>query len=221
MVESTPFLYQTEEGSVFHVGQDGVESISSVSSWRSEENIVAFVDGDKVDIVPAKVLLNPQIQIILVSSPKGAYQKWTNQTGNNTLFTKIATSLWSRHELYLAGLVLAFFSFNARLIRFFQDVPLSSRHHFQATPEVDLVFRLQSPSMLYCFSLCNRIRRAIGQGQGANHKHRKRAEPYLGGANIVSNRCRCPFPCSFSTSPNRYVTATWKMHLWTCLAMGS
>ena len=106
LIAGKPFLYQTNEGTVFHVGQ-GV--VNSISSWRSEENIVAFVDGDEGVSKPKSVLINPKVQIIVASSPKGVNQKWIKQTGNHTSFTKIATSLWLRHELHLAGLVLPFF----------------------------------------------------------------------------------------------------------------
>jgi hypothetical protein len=94
------------EGIVYRVAQNGVEA--NLSSPKT--HIVAFVDGDKFngDCEPKYILRNSLVQIIVASPPEGAYQKWIEQTGNSILITKLATSLWSRRELFLTGLVLAF-----------------------------------------------------------------------------------------------------------------
>jgi hypothetical protein len=52
--------------------------------------------------------LDPLVQIIVTSCPKGAYQPWIKQANNDTVINTLAISLWSPRELFLTGLVLAF-----------------------------------------------------------------------------------------------------------------
>jgi hypothetical protein len=106
LIAGRPFLYQTKGGTVYHVAQNGAAAIPS--SWSPETHIVAFVDGDKGDCEPKGFLFSFLVQIIVASSPKGAYYRWIKQAGSNTIVTKLATSLWSPRELFLTGLVLAF-----------------------------------------------------------------------------------------------------------------
>jgi hypothetical protein len=104
MIEGRPFLYQAIGGSVYHVAEKGVEA---VQSWSSEETIVAFIDGDKGDYEPEDILIGRSVQLIVASSPKGASQKRTKQTGHASFATNLAVKLWSYEELLLTGLVLA------------------------------------------------------------------------------------------------------------------
>ena len=108
LLEGRPFHYQTIDGIVCHVTQKGVDAIPS--SWSPETPIVAFVDADSGESEPNDVLEYSLVQIIVASSPKGAYQKWMKQASTELIITKLAMSLWSPSELYLTGLVLAFFS---------------------------------------------------------------------------------------------------------------
>ena len=71
-MERSPFLYQAMDGTVYHINQKGVQVIRS---WSSEEEIVAFVDGNK-DYEPDFILFHSKVQIVLASSPKGANQRW-------------------------------------------------------------------------------------------------------------------------------------------------
>ena len=102
LIAGRPFLYQSTEGAVYHVSQNGVEAIWS---WSPKTHIVAFVDGDEGDRKPQDFLFRSLVQIIVISSPEGAYRPWVSP---NIKVTKLATSLWSPHELFLTGLVLAF-----------------------------------------------------------------------------------------------------------------
>jgi hypothetical protein len=104
MIEGRPFLYQAVRGTVYYVAEKGVEA---VESWSTEETTVAFVDGDNG---PDEILLCRSVQLIVASSPKGAYQKWIKQTGHASFVTKLAVKLYSREELLLTGLVLALLS---------------------------------------------------------------------------------------------------------------
>jgi len=99
MIKGRPFLYQACNRTVFHVNENGVQAIES---WLSNTDIVAFVDGDK-DYEPHDMLLMDRVQIILVSSPKGAGAKWIRQEG---YIQTIACKLWSARELLIAGFVL-------------------------------------------------------------------------------------------------------------------
>ncbi len=98
MIEGRSFLYQDLDRTVYHINENGVREIQS---W-SEDEIVAFIDGDKKNYEP-RTMLNTKVQIILASSPKGASEKWTEQIGG---IKAIVTELWSPHELFLAGFVL-------------------------------------------------------------------------------------------------------------------
>src|SRR6266581_3875571 len=99
MIEGRSFLYQDLDRTVYHINENGVQAIQSLSS----DEIVAFVDGDGESYEPSVMLLDDRVQIILASSPKGASGKWTKQVADVTV---IATELWSPHELFLAGFVL-------------------------------------------------------------------------------------------------------------------
>ena len=107
LIEGHPFLYQTKDKAVYHVTQEGVEVIWP--SWNSKTHIVAFVDADEMDSTPHDIIMSsPLVQIIAVTTLRGAYHKWLKQMGLNIRFNKIATSLWSPCELFLTGLVLIF-----------------------------------------------------------------------------------------------------------------
>jgi hypothetical protein len=73
MIKGRPFLYQATKGIVHRVDEKGVQAISS---WPSNENIVACVDDDKNDYVPHDILLKDGGQIILASSSKGTRANW-------------------------------------------------------------------------------------------------------------------------------------------------
>ncbi len=107
MIEGRPFLFQATRGTVYHVAEKGVEV---VQSWSSKEAIVAFVDGDMGDYEPDDILIRHSVQLIVASSPKGAYKKWTKQTGHASVVTRLAIKPWSREELSLAGFVLVLLS---------------------------------------------------------------------------------------------------------------
>ncbi len=111
MIEGRPFLYQAKEGAVYHVDRMGVEV---VQSWSSRDGIVAFIDGDKENYEPKSFLIQDTVQLIVASSPKGAYLKWIKYAG--PFIRKLVVKLWSLNELLLTGLVLAFASFDARSI---------------------------------------------------------------------------------------------------------
>ena len=116
LIAGRPFLYQTKEGSVYHVTQNAVVAIES---WSSQTHIVAFVDGDEGDYKPPKFLFGPFVQIIVASPPKGADRPWVKQASpSTTIITKFATSLWSPCEVFLTGSVSAFL-LNARPTHFF------------------------------------------------------------------------------------------------------
>ena len=137
LIAGRPFLYQTIEGNVYHVTQNGVEEIWSY--WSPKIHIVAFVDGDKGESKPKCFLFQDSVQIIVVSYPEGANQRWIEKVGNFTIITKLATSLWSPRELFLTGLVFASPSPNARLIHFFRIFLYSG----------DITFKLLRKSTLY------------------------------------------------------------------------
>jgi hypothetical protein len=94
------FLYQSDEGYVYHVSEKGVELIES--AWESSTHYVAFVDADQGLSEPNKILRNKSVRIILATSPRGATQNWLKQ-GNFVKFIKLATKLWSARELFVAG----------------------------------------------------------------------------------------------------------------------
>jgi hypothetical protein len=83
MIEARPFLYQTT---------------------------VAFVDGDKGDYEPNGIFLGSSVQLIVASSPKGAYPKWPKLIGPGSFVTPLVVKLWSYKELLLTGLVSALLS---------------------------------------------------------------------------------------------------------------
>jgi hypothetical protein len=108
MIEARPFLFQSSGGDVYHVTQAGVEIVSSLSTTR--ELITAFIDGDLGNCQPKGFLIRDAVQLIVAVSPKGARQKWTEQTGDGSYVGRFAVKLWSRKELLLTGLVLALLS---------------------------------------------------------------------------------------------------------------
>ena len=101
MIEGRAFLYQAQNKIVYHVNEEGVNAISS---WPSDEDIVAFVDADGVDYEPDYMLRKSSVQIILVASPKGGRSRWAGQMRTG-LIKRIATDLWSPRELFIAGFV--------------------------------------------------------------------------------------------------------------------
>jgi hypothetical protein len=101
MIEGHPFLYQGQDGTVYHVNEKGVQVIKS---WPSNENIVAFVDADNNNYGPDKILIKDGVQIILASSPRGTSARWIERANYNVKL--LATKLWSRDELFITGFVL-------------------------------------------------------------------------------------------------------------------
>jgi hypothetical protein len=101
MIEGRPFLYQGQDGTVYHVNEEGVQVIKS---WPSNENIVAFVDADNNDYGPDAILSENGVQIILASPPRGTNARRIKQANYNV--TILATKLWSRDELFITGFVL-------------------------------------------------------------------------------------------------------------------
>jgi hypothetical protein len=101
------FVYQTKDRVVYQVSPNSVELIRL--PWLLHTPIVTFIDGDEGNSKPMCFLFNhDRVKIILTTFPRGAYQKWLKQIGQMTVFTKLATRLWSPHELFLTGLVLSF-----------------------------------------------------------------------------------------------------------------
>ena len=106
MIEGRPFLFQTMQGTVYHVAEKGVEV---VQSWPSDETIVAFVDADEYH-KPQRFLFCDTVQIIMASPPKGTSADWTKQAVLGNSITELVTEPWSYKELLLTGLVLALLS---------------------------------------------------------------------------------------------------------------
>lgn len=100
MIEGHQFLYQALDGIVYHINKDGVRA---VHSWSSNDEIVAFVDGDEGCDRPNLILRNDKVQIILTTSPEGANKQWVKQEGSVEV---IVTEPWSADELFMAGFVL-------------------------------------------------------------------------------------------------------------------
>jgi hypothetical protein len=71
-----------DKGNVYHVTQNGVEEICSY--WSPKTHIVAFVDSDKGESKPKCFLFQDSVQIIVVSYPEGANQRWIEKVGNFT-----------------------------------------------------------------------------------------------------------------------------------------
>jgi hypothetical protein len=94
LLEGRPFLYQAMAGTVYHVTEKGVEV---VKSWPSQKSITAFIDGDKGDYEPKSFLFDDFVQLVVASSPKGAYKKWTKQTGyRSSIFKLVVTIVYGR-----------------------------------------------------------------------------------------------------------------------------
>lgn len=105
MIEDTPFLFQSKQGTVYYVGEDGIKV---VKLWSSSERIPAFADGDESNYSPNDMLRRSSVQLIVASSPRGANQRWIKliQARRPWLTRhKLITKLWSKGELLLAGLV--------------------------------------------------------------------------------------------------------------------
>ena len=100
MIEGHPFLFQPRNGIVYHVTEHGVKM---VSSWSSNEGIVAFVNGDKMNFEPDEIIRHPSVKLIIASSPKGTVSNWAKQLGPGAHVTEIAIQLWSPKELFLTG----------------------------------------------------------------------------------------------------------------------
>ena len=99
MIEGRSFLYEDIGRSVYHINENGVQAIQD---WSSDE-IVAFVDGDRDRYEPSPILFDPNVRMILASSPQGANRKWKDQKRR---MKAIVIKPWLRHELLLAGFVL-------------------------------------------------------------------------------------------------------------------
>jgi hypothetical protein len=103
MIEGCPFLYQTINGTVYHVS----DTITRIHSWASTGAINAFIDADSNLFEPqAFIWSNRWIRIIMASSPKGADQKWMKQLPNTSFVHKYVAALWSPSELFLTGSVI-------------------------------------------------------------------------------------------------------------------
>jgi hypothetical protein len=107
MIEGRPFLYQSKRGTVYHISAEGVKA---VQSWPPKETAVAFIDGDRKNYEPNDILLHNSVQLIVASSPRGAFPRWTKQLGPGSFVTQLVVKLWSPEELFLTGLVLALLS---------------------------------------------------------------------------------------------------------------
>ena len=116
MIEGCTFLFQSKKQTVYHVTEYGVKELGSDDDGSWDEPIVALIDGDKGDYEPNEMLLRPSVQLVVASSPKGAYHSWTKQTGNASFITRLAIKLWSRKELFLTGWVGLSIAFNSRLM---------------------------------------------------------------------------------------------------------
>ena len=116
MIEGRPFLYQAIGGTVYYVDKEGFQVLLSNSNqpWSSIGRIVAFIDGENAYYRPSDIILNDRsVQFIVASSPKGANptQRWMKQLCGYRVVTRLATSLWSRRELFITGSVLAMLAF--------------------------------------------------------------------------------------------------------------
>ena len=124
---------------------------------------MAFFDNDNDDkSQPKGFLLHSAVQIIVATSPRGAYRKWITQTmSSTTIFTKLAISRWSVSELFITGLVLTFLLSTPRLTHFFRVFLHAS----------DVTLKLLRESTLYfgrnprrCFDAsCSRARLEVGK----------------------------------------------------------
>lgn len=98
-----PFLYQTTNRDVYHIS----DTVVPIASWTHKATIVAFVDADSTSCTPEPFLINPLIQLVLVSSPKGAKQKWLKQIPNGSPVMKYASALWTPSEFFVTGSVIS------------------------------------------------------------------------------------------------------------------
>ena len=147
MIEGRRFLYQAKNGTVYHVNEMGVQAIKS---WPSNENIVAFVDADSNNYEPDYMFLQDGVQIILAAPQSGASARWIKQANYDV--NMIATKLWSRDELFIAGFVLGllFLVLDGSISLGYSFIPLislsscsTSQHRISATT---LVHTLLLPS---------------------------------------------------------------------------
>jgi hypothetical protein len=111
MIEGRPFLYYGSSGTLYYVGEKGVD-VAQRSLWSSNEIIVALVDGD-ANHAPNHMLMliHDSVQLIVASSPKVSSEKRIKQAST---VTKLAMDLWSQKELFLTWLVFAV-PFNTRM----------------------------------------------------------------------------------------------------------
>ena len=86
MIAGTPFLYQTINGTVYHVS----DAIIAINTWQARKAIVAFVDADRAVVEPREIIRQPSVQIIAASSPRGTRQSWLKQMGNSLIPLKLA-----------------------------------------------------------------------------------------------------------------------------------
>jgi len=101
MLKGHPFWYQTIDGNVYYI----TDTIISVSSLLLQETIVAFVDANSESYAPVPTLINPHIQLVLASSPKGAKQRWLKQNPSGRFVIKYASTLWNPRKFFIMGLV--------------------------------------------------------------------------------------------------------------------
>ena len=108
MIEGRPFLFQPTSKTVYHVSETGV---TVVGTWSSNETIVAFVDADEKGYKPKNMIINPSVQLIMASSPRGPDESWIKQAAPRVSVTKLVIDLWSYKELFLTGSVLTLLAF--------------------------------------------------------------------------------------------------------------
>jgi hypothetical protein len=62
MIEGRQFLFQTIEGTVYHIAKEGVVRV--VHLWSSKNHIAAFVDADKENYIPSRLLYDHSVIIL-------------------------------------------------------------------------------------------------------------------------------------------------------------
>ena len=98
MIKGSPFLYQTLEGTVYHVSS----TITMITSRPSGSGkFVAYVDGDEKEFEPQWFIWS--VEIIAASSLKDTDQPWMKQMGNISFPIAFAPALWTDSELFVAG----------------------------------------------------------------------------------------------------------------------
>ena len=103
MINGSPFLYQTLDGTVYHVS----DTVTTITSWPSgAEKIVAYIDADEKKFEPQSFIRHRSVKIIAASPPRGTDQPWMKQMGNVGFPITFATALWTDSELFVTGFVL-------------------------------------------------------------------------------------------------------------------